>query len=108
LPIPLRAIVNVGFVDEVLLMLNWPAAVPTDDGSNVSVTVIACPGFSVFGRLTGEDEKPLPVTENEFTVTGAVPLEVSVTVCVVELFTTAEPKEMLVAFTVNADVAAFN
>ena len=70
--------------------------------------MIACPAFSVVGRLNDEAEKPLPVTATELTVTGPEPLEVSVTVCVVELFTTTEPNEMLVAFTVNAGAEAFN
>ncbi len=108
LPTPLRLTVNVGFVDELLVMLSWPAAVPTADGSNVRVTLIACPGFSVVGRPGDEAENPLPVTAKEFTVNGADPFEVIVIVCVVELFTTTEPNEMLVAFTANADVAAFN
>lgn len=37
-----------------------------------------------------------------------MPLEFSVTVWVVELFTTTAPKEMLVAFTVSAGEAAFS
>ena len=89
-------------------MLNWPVAEPTVDGLNVRVTVTACPGFSVFGRLSAEAEKPLPVTANEFTVTGAVPLEVSVIVCVVELFTTTAPNAILDAFTLSVEVAAFS
>ncbi len=107
-PVPLRGTVNVGFVDELLLMLSCPVAEPTADGLNVKVTVTVCPGFSVAGRLTAEAEKPLPVTATEFTVTAAVPLEVRVTVCVVELFTTTPPNEMLVAFTPSAGVAAFS
>jgi hypothetical protein len=64
--------------------------------------------LSFAGRLTEDEENPEPVTEIEFTVTAAVPLEVSVKVCVVELFTTTEPKEMLLALTVSAGVAAFS
>jgi hypothetical protein len=41
-------------------------------------------------------------------VSAAVPLEVRVTVCVVELFTTTAPNEILLAFTLNAGVAAFS
>jgi len=107
-PVPLRERVAVGFVDELLLMLSCPVAGPTADGSNVSVTVSVCPGFNVAGRLTAEAEKPAPDTVNEFTVTGAVPLEVRVTVCVVELFTITVPNATLVAFRVSAGVAAFS
>jgi hypothetical protein len=44
----------------------------------------------------------------EFTVTAAVPLEVSVTLCVVGEFTTTPPNEMLVAFRLSAGVPAFS
>jgi hypothetical protein len=108
LPLPLRATVAVEFVDELLLMLSCPVAEPTARGLNVSVTVTACPGFSVAGRLTPEAENPLPVTVREFTVTGAVPLEVKVTVWVVGLFTTTPPNETLVAFRVSVGVPALS
>jgi hypothetical protein len=91
----------VEFVDELLLMLSCPVAEPTARGLNVSVTVTACPGFSVAGRLTPEAENPLPVTVREFTVTGAVPLEVG-------LFTTTPPNETLVAFRVSVGVPALS
>ena len=60
------------------------------------------------GRFTAEAEKPLPDTATELTVTGAVPVDDSVTVCVVALFTTTAPNAMLLAFTVKAGVAPFN
>lgn len=108
MPVPLKGTVTVGFVVELLLTANCPVAAPTADGSNVSVNVSDCPGFSVAGRLAGDIEKPLPVAVAEFTVTAAVPLEVSVTVCVVELFTTTAPNEMLVAFRFRDGVAPFS
>jgi hypothetical protein len=108
LPVPLRGTVRVEFVDDVLLMVICPVAEPTAVGSNVRVTVAVCPGLSFVGRLTTEAEKPLPVTAREFTVTAAVPLEVRVTVCVVELFTPTPPKAMLAAFKVSAGVPTFN
>ena len=107
-PVPLKATVTVGFVVELLLMLNCPVAEPTAEGTNVSVKVTDCPGLSVAGRLTGEIEKPPPVVVAEFTVTAAVPFEVSVTVCVVALFTTTLPNEMLVAFRFKAGEAPFS
>ena len=72
------------------------------------MTLSAWPGLRVAGRLTGETEKLVPLTATEFTVTAAVPLEVSVTVCVVELFTVTPPNEILLALMVSAGVAAFN
>jgi hypothetical protein len=107
-PVPLRGNVNVGFVDELLLIVSCPVAAPTADGSKVSVTVIVWPGFNAAGRVGDEAEKPLPVAVTEFTVTAFVPLEVSVTVCVVGVFTATPPNEMLVAFRVRADTAAFS
>lgn len=60
------------------------------------------------GRLTAEAEKPVPVTAMEFTVTAAVPLEVSVTVCVVALLITTSPKATLEAFRLRAAVPTFS
>jgi hypothetical protein len=40
LPLPLRATVRVGFVDEVLVIVNCPVAAPVADGLNVSVKFI--------------------------------------------------------------------
>jgi hypothetical protein len=108
LPVPLRATVAVGFVEELLPMLSCPVTEPAVDGLNVSVSVTACPGLSVAGRLMADAEKPLPVTVIDFTVTAEVPVEVKVTVCVVELFTTTPPNEIVVAFTDSVGVPAFN
>lgn len=99
---------TVEFVDELLVTVSVPLAEPVAVGSNVSVTLSALPGLSVAGRFTAEAEKPLPDTVTAFTVTGAVPVEDSVTVCVVALFTTTAPNAMLLAFTLKVGVAAFN
>jgi hypothetical protein len=107
-PVPLRGTVRLGLADEVLLIVSCPVAAPAADGLNVSVNVIACPGFKVAGRVGKETEKPVPVAVIDFTVTAAVPLEVRVTVCVVGVFTATPPKEMLVALRVRADAAAFS
>lgn len=48
------------------------------------------------------------MTPMELILTAAVPVEVSVTVWVVELFTTMPPNEMVLAFAVRAGVAAFS
>ena len=107
-PVPLKATVMVAFVDELLVTVNCPVAEPVVVGSNVNETLNVCPGFRVVGKLIAGVEKPLPVTEIEFTVTADVPLDVSVTVCVVELFTTTLPNETLLVFTLSADVAALS
>ena len=49
-------------------------------------------GFNVTGKLPATMVKPVPVMEAELTVTGEVPLEVRVTVCVVGEFTVTLPK----------------
>jgi hypothetical protein len=45
--------------------------------------------------------KPAPVIAAEFTVTGDVPVDVSVNTCVVDVFTVTLPKLRVVALTVN-------
>ena len=105
---PLKATVAVGLVDALLVTESCPVADPVAVGLKVRVTFRVWPGFRVAGRLTAGAEKPVPVTEIAFTVTAAVPLEVRVRVCVVELFTTTAPNETLVALMVKAGVAAFS
>ena len=56
------------------------------------------------GKLDPDIENPVPVTIAEFTVTGAVPLDVRVIVCVVLEFKLTEPNGMLVALTVRVGV----
>jgi hypothetical protein len=50
--------------------------------------------------------KPAPLIAAEFTVTGVVPDDVSVNVCVVAVFTVTLPKLMLPALIVNCGFAA--
>jgi hypothetical protein len=50
--------------------------------------------------------KPAPVIAAEFTVTGDVPVDVSVNVCVVAVFTVTLPKLRLAALTVNCGFGA--
>ena len=108
LPVPLRAKVIVALLDDVLVIDNCPVNEPVAGGSNVNVMSAVSPGLSVNGRLMGDIEKPVPFTATEFTVTAAPPLEVKVTVCVVAVFTTTAPNEMLLAFAVSKAVAAFS
>lgn len=108
LPVPLSPRLTVGFVDELLVIVSCPVAEPVAVGLKASVTLSAWPGFRVVGKLTAEVENPVPLTEIELTVTAAVPLEVKVTVCDVELFTTTPPNEIFVALAVRVGVAAFN
>jgi len=99
---------TVALVDELLVIVNCPAAEPAVVGLKVRVRLSVCPGFKVAGRLTADAEKPLPVTAIEFTVTAAVPLDVRVMVWLVELLTAIPPNEMLVAFTLSVGVPALS
>jgi hypothetical protein len=63
--------------------------------------VIDSVGFNVTGRLAPTIVKPAPVIAAEFTVTGDVPVDVSVNDCVVAVFNVTLPKLRLAALTVN-------
>jgi hypothetical protein len=77
-PVPLRATTAVLPVDELLLIVICPLAAPVDVGRNCTCNATACVGFSVTGRLPPTIVKPAPVMVAEFTVTGDVPVDVSV------------------------------
>jgi hypothetical protein len=82
--------------------LTVPAAV----GKNCTCSVIDCVGFSVTGRLPPTIVKPAPVIAAELTVTGDVPVDVSVNDWVVAVFTVTLPKLRLPALTVNCGLGA--
>jgi hypothetical protein len=71
-------------------------------GSNCKERSSDWPGLKVAGNAAPETVKPLPVTVTELTVTGAVPVDVSVTVCVAGVFTATDPNETLVALMLSA------
>lgn len=60
-----------------------------------------CPGFNVIGVVIPVAPNKAPATETDEIVTGAVPADVSVTVCVAVLFTATPPNETLLAFSVS-------
>jgi hypothetical protein len=100
-PVPLRATVVVLPVDELLPIAICPLAAPGDVGLNCTCSVIDCVGFNVTGKLPPTTVKPAPVIAAEFTVTGDVPVDVSVNGCVVAVFTVTLPKFRLAALAVN-------
>jgi hypothetical protein len=104
--VPLKATTAVEPVDESLLIVICPLTAPVDVGRNCTCNVTSWPGFSVTGRLPPTIVKPAPVMVAEFTVTGAVPVDVSVNDCVVDVFTVTLPKLRLAALTVNWGLAA--
>lgn len=93
-------------VDELLLIVICPLAVPVTVGRNCTCNVIACPEFSVTGRLPPMIVKPAPVIAAEFTVTGAVPVEVRVNDTVADVFTVTLPKLKLDALAISFGVGA--
>ena len=58
------------------------------------------------GKLAATMVKPVPVMEAELTVTGEVPVEVRVIVCVVGEFTVTLPKLRLAVLTDNCGLGA--
>ena len=99
--VPLRATTAVEPVDELLLIVICPLAVPVDVGRNCTCNVTACPGFSVTGTLPLTIVKPAPMIVAELTVTGAVPADVNVNDWVVAEFAVTLPKLKLAALTAN-------
>jgi len=79
-PIPLRLTPAVGLLAELLVMVSLLETTPTVVGLNCTVSEIACFGFSVTGKLVPERVKPAPLMAAAVTCTGAVPVEVRVTV----------------------------
>lgn len=100
-PVPLRATTAVAPVAELLLIATCPLTAPGNIGLNCTTTVADWVGFSVAGKLPPTIVKPEPVIAAEFTVTGDVPVDVSVKDCVVAVFTVTLPKLRLAALIVN-------
>jgi hypothetical protein len=99
--VPLRATTTVLPLDELLPIVICPLAAPVAGGRYCTCSVTACVGFSVTGKLPPTIVKPVPVIAAELTVTGDVPVEVSVNDCVVAVFTVTLPKLKVPALTVN-------
>jgi hypothetical protein len=107
-PVPLRLIVVLPPVDELLVRVNLPEAAPAVVGSNRTVSVATWPGFNVTGKVTPDIVNPVPVSVAALMVTGAVPEEVRVRDCVAGTSTPTLPNATLVALTLSVGVAEFN
>jgi hypothetical protein len=103
--VPLRFTTAAFPLAALLLIASCPLAAPGDVGSNCTCSVIDWVGFSVAGKLPPTIVKPAPEIATEFTVTGDVPVDVSVTDCVVAVFTGTLPKLKLAVLIVNSGVA---
>ena len=77
-------------------------------GSNCTFNVTDCAGFKVTGNVAPDIVKPVPLNVPELMVTGAVPVEVSVTGSVEAVFTVTLPNVKLAGLTVNVGTAAFS
>lgn len=107
-PVPVRATLCVPFVVELLAITSVPVAAPVAAGVNCTFTVADCPGLRVAGRLMPPNVNAAPAIVILLTVTGSVPVELSVTVLVDVAFSVCVPKARLLVFRVTAEVAAFN
>jgi hypothetical protein len=99
-PVPLRVMVELVPVEELLVRVTVPLAAPATLGSKPIVRVAVLPVARVSGKLTPEMVKP-PLTAPALTVTEEVPVEDSVSDSVCDDPTSAKPKLMLVALRVS-------
>jgi hypothetical protein len=64
--------------------------------------------LSVIGKVPDASAKPVPLTVAPLIVTAAVPVEFSVTVCVIGVLTPTLPKAKLAELAVNVGTGTFN
>jgi len=107
-PVPLRATAAVALMEELLLTVNLPVAVPSAEGLNCALSVTDLPGFTESGKVLGGRMNPVPVTVAPLMVTGPVPVEFRVTVCVASLCTATLPKVTLDAPMLSVGTGGFS
>ena len=103
---PLRLTAVELLVDELLWIVSSPVADPAAVGSNCTSSVTAKFGFKVTGNVAPEIVKPVPLSVAELTVTGAVPVEVSVTGNFDAVSTVTLPNATLVGLIDNVGTVA--
>ena len=106
MPVPLSATIAVLPLVELLVIVSCPVTAPAEVGKNCIWSVAVWDGFNISGKLPPTMVKPAPLIDAEFTVTAEVPVDVSVTDCVVGEFTVTFPKLKLAVVTVNCGFAA--
>lgn len=86
-------------LEELLATVTVPVEFPAWVGLKTSVSVAVCPGFKVSGVVMPELENSEPATEMPETVTGPLPVEDKVTVCVevCPVFTLPNATEVVLA-----------
>lgn len=89
------------------MIVSCPVAAPADVGLNRTERLIVWPAFRVVGNpVLFTIVKPRPLIVAVFTVTGAVPVELSVSDCVVGAFSVTLPKLRVCALNVNCGLGA--
>jgi hypothetical protein len=94
--------------DELLVIVRIPVNVFVWGDVNCKVTGVVCPGLRVNGVATPDALNNDPATDIPVTVTGTVPVELSVMVWVAVKPATTLPKLMVVALETRVGIAAFN
>ena len=94
--------------DELVAIVATPENVLACGDVKVRVSEAVCPGFSVRGSVTPDHINSDPEIEIPETVTGAVPVELSVTVCVAVCPATTLPKFTVVVLVLSVGMDAFN
>ena len=92
IPVPCNLTIHDAAVEELLVSVREPTASPAAAGSNPTLTVAVSPGFKVNGKLAPVVVKPVPANAGWLIVTGAVPVEVSVTGWAAVSLTPTSPK----------------
>jgi hypothetical protein len=72
------------------------------------MSVVFCPGFKETGNVAGVMVNPAPVRVAPLIVTGAVPVELMVTVCATGVFTVMLPKAKPAGVTLSAGAGTLN
>lgn len=83
-----------------------PVAGPKVVGSNCTANVTARPGLNATGNVAPDMVKPAPLNVAELMMTGAFPVELKVSGCVVGVLIVALPNEMLLVLIVSVGVDA--
>jgi hypothetical protein len=105
-PAPLRLITAEGLTEELLEIVNVPAAVPVVTGLKLTVSAAVCPEFSVIGKVMPEIVKPLPDMVVASMASGPVPVEVRVKDWFEVVLTIVLPKVRLLELRLSAGSVA--
>jgi hypothetical protein len=89
-------------------MVTVPVMDPVVVGANCRLSVAVWAGFRVSGKVIPDMLKAVPFTLPALIVSGAVPLEVSVTVCAAVVFSITLPKATLLAPRVSPGIHALS